>query len=82
MPTNNINGGINGRYQNNQFAYVPNLNVGPRDNLPQTGDNPSFAKKIMEKVPPYLLGRIFANINVIHSLIMGGGWNEVHLRHC
>lgn len=76
MPTNNITGGIAGRDQNNNFTYLPNLKTGPRDNLPQTADNPSFAKKIMEKVPPYLMGRIFANINVIHSLIMGGGWHE------
>lgn len=41
-----------------------------------SGSDQNFAEKLSKVVPPYLIQRIFANINKIQTLVMGGGWDK------
>jgi hypothetical protein len=46
----------------------------------QSHDKQTFAQKIIKNAPHYLIARIFANINVIHDIIMTGGWLDPEAR--
>jgi hypothetical protein len=52
----------------------PNLQMPP--SLPMPPDsNQNLAEKLSVIVPPYVMKRIFANIDKIKSLVMSGEWN-------
>lgn len=58
----------------------PNYPNNPNQMYQQSHDKQTFAQKIIKSAPHYLIARIFANINVIHDIIMTGGWLDPEAR--
>ena len=80
-------GRINANAQQNQYNRPMMNNQGqqlmqgnPNQMYQQSHDKQTFAQKIIKNAPHYLIARIFANINVIHDIIMTGGWLDPEAR--
>ena len=67
-----------GQGQGQQFMQGNPNN--PNQMYEQSHDKQTFAQKIIKSAPHYLIARIFANINVIHNIIMTGGWLDPEAR--
>jgi len=62
-------------FMQSNLPMPPNLPIQPQQMQMLSGSDQNFAEKLLEIAPPYLIQRIFANINNIQTLVMGGGWN-------
>jgi hypothetical protein len=63
--------------QPQQMQMQPQQQYNPQQQMQMlSGSDQNFAEKLSKVVPPYLIQRIFANINKIQTLVMGGGWDK------
>ena len=66
----------NQQQQQQQYNQQQQIQPNQPQMQQQPGGKQSFAQKLIASAPQYLIKRIFANINTIHDLVMGGGWHE------